>query len=242
MLIHYPSVRPHGSEICDSRLSYLKMFENFNIDYVSDLISQNQIDVEKFPSDHSVLSGSFCLHTSHNTTPNTNKSVNGLQTNTAITTQRLPKVQVPDDFLSNPASIEALSLHLQNGIENIDQVYQSFCNIILKELPIKRKHTNRNRTGKKWWDKELSVLRSKVRKACKAWLRNKSNLVLKQEFVRAQHSFDRAVRSKKRRYIKWNKLQLLLKQKKNVKQFWRDITKLGISENSKDSQIPLQVR
>ena len=35
---------------------------------------------------------------------------------------------------------------------------------------------------------------------------------------------------------------MLLKQKKNVKQFWRDIKKLGISENSKDSQIPLQVQ
>ena len=57
-----------------------------------------------------------------------------------------------------------------------------------------------------WWDKELSVLQSSLRKACKAWLRNKSNKVLKQEFVRAQHDFDRAVRSKKRRYIKWNKL------------------------------------
>ena len=58
-----------------------------------------------------------------------------------------------------------------------------------------------------------------------------------------QHNFDRAVRSKKwKQYIKWNKLQLLLKQKKNVKQFWRDIKKLGISASSKDSQIPLQVQ
>ena len=154
---------------------HFKMFDTFNIDYVSDLISQNQIDVEKFPSDHSVLSGSFCLQASHNATPNRNKSVNSLQTNTATTTQRLPKVQVPDDFLSNPASIEVLSLHFQNGIDNIDQVYQSFCNTVLKELPIKRKQTNRNRTRKKWWDEELSVLRSKLRKACKTWLRNKSN-------------------------------------------------------------------
>ena len=112
--------------------------------YVSDLISQNQIDVEKFPSDHSVLSGSFCLHISHNTTPNRNKSANGLRINTPVTTQCLPKVQVPDDFLCNPASIEALSLHFQNGIVNIDRVYRSFCNIILKELPIKRKQTNTN--------------------------------------------------------------------------------------------------
>ena len=241
----YTCVSTKGASVVDYVFvptKHFKMFDTFNIDYVSDLISQNQVDVVKFPSDHSVLSGSFCLQASHNATPNRNKSVNSLQTNTATTTQRLPKVQVPDDFLSNPASIEALSKHFQNGIDNIDQIYQSFCNIILKELPIKRKQTNRNRTRKKWWDKELSVLRSKLRKACKDWLRNKSNRVLKQEFVRVQHNFDRAVRSKKRKYIKWNKLQLLLKQKKNVKQFWRDIKKLGISANSKDSQIPLQVQ
>ena len=101
------------------------MFENFNIDYASDLISQNQIEVEKFPSDHSVLSGNFCLQVSHDTIPNRNKSVNGLQTNTATATQRLPKVQVPDDFLSNPAGIEVLSSHFKNGIKNIDQVYES---------------------------------------------------------------------------------------------------------------------
>ena len=34
----------------------------------------------------------------------------------------------------------------------------------------------------------------------------------------------------------------ILKQRENVKQFWRDIKRLGISENSKDSQIPLQVQ
>ena len=55
---------------------------------------------------------------------------------------------------------------------------------------------------------------------------------MKHEFVRAQHNFE------KQRYIKWNKLQLLLNKRKNVKQFWRGI---GISESSKDSQIPLQV-
>ena len=145
----YTRVSTKGASVVDYvfvSTKHFKMFENFNIDYVSDLISQNQIDVEKFPSDHSVLSGSFCLQASHNTIPNRNKSVNGLQTNTATTTQQLPKVQVPDDFLSNPASIEAL--HFQNGVENIDQVYESFCNVILKELPIKRKQTNRNRTRK----------------------------------------------------------------------------------------------
>ena len=113
----------------------------FNIDYVSDLISQNRIEVEKFPSDHSILSGSVCLQVPHNTTPNRSKSVNSLQTSTTTTaTQRLPKVRVPDDFLSNPTSIEVLSSHFKNGIENIDHVYESFCNIILKQLPIKRKN------------------------------------------------------------------------------------------------------
>ena len=146
----YTCVSTKGASVVDYVFvltKHFKMFDTFNIDYVSDLISQNQVDEVKFPSDHSVLSGSFCLQASHNATPNRNKSVNSLQTNTATTTQRLSKVQVPDDFLSNPASI-ALSLHFQNGIDNIDQVYQSFCNIILKEVPIKRKQTNRNRTRK----------------------------------------------------------------------------------------------
>ena len=37
-------------------------------------------------------------------------------------------------------------------------------------------------------------------------------------------------------------ITIATKTKKNVKQFWRDIKKLGISANSKDSQIPLQVQ
>ena len=45
--------------------------------------------------------------------------------------------------------------------------------------------------------------------------------ILKQEFVRA-----RAVRSKNGDI--WNKLQLLLKQRENVEQFWRDIKRLAI--------------
>ena len=125
---------------------HFKMFENLHIDYISDLISQNGIEVEKFPSDHSILSGSVRLQVPHNTT--SNRSVDSLQISTTTATQRLPKVRVPDDFLSNPTSIEVLSSDFKNGIENIDQVYESFCNVILKELPIKRKKTNRTR--KRW--------------------------------------------------------------------------------------------
>ena len=63
----YTCVSTKGASVVDNvfvSTKHFKMFENFNIDYVSDLISQNQIDVEKFLSDHSVLSGSFCLQAS----------------------------------------------------------------------------------------------------------------------------------------------------------------------------------
>ena len=66
---------------------HIKMFENLYIDYVSDLISQNGIEVEKFPSDHSILSGSVRLLVPHSTTPNRSKSVNSLQTSATAATQ-----------------------------------------------------------------------------------------------------------------------------------------------------------
>ena len=134
----YSCVSTKGASVVDYvfvSTKHFKMFENLHIDSISDLISQNGIEVEKFPSDHSILSGSVRLLVPHSTTPNRSKSVNSLQTSA---TQRLPKVRIPDDFLSNPTSIEVLSSHFKNGIENIDQVYMNPSVILyLKNFPSK---------------------------------------------------------------------------------------------------------
>ena len=86
----YTCVSTKGASVVDYVFvptEHFKMFENFNINYVSDLISQSQIGEEKFSIGHSILIGSFCLQVSHDTIPSKDKSVNSLQTNTATATQ-----------------------------------------------------------------------------------------------------------------------------------------------------------
>ena len=162
---------------------------------------------------------------------------------------RLPRVKIPENYLTDPSkscSINKLTSSIsklqQPSHPTVSYLYDEFCSLILQEIPVKPKLLGKGPRGrnKKWWDSELSSARSKLRKACKSWLKCKSNTDNKQEFIRAQKAFDSLVRKKKRNYQHSSMLHLLLQQKQNSRQFWKKVKKLGVAGIESQS-IPMEV-
>ena len=81
---------------------------------------------------------------------------------------------------------------------------------------------------------QTNSARSKLRKACKSWLKCKSNIDNKQEFIRAQKALSG------RRNVATTMLHLLLQQKQNIRQFWNKVKKLGVA-GIKSQSIPMEV-
>ena len=129
--------------------------------------------------------------------------------------------------------------------DSLSRIYDQFCSTILNQCQCTRKrNSSRSRSNhrqKAWWDDELAAARLSLRDACRFWLNNKDNKILKEKYVELQKSFDRLVRKKKRAFRKWQQANLLMKQKKNIKQFWRDIKNLGLQTIGREDHIPFEI-
>ena len=119
------------------------------------------------------------------------------------------RVKLPDTFLTNSAVIARLAhligklLNTNSTSVDIDGIYNDFCSLILyilSEIPHTEnsrkgnRHRNRRIVRKKWWDEELSLARSALRKACNAWLKEKHSGILKVHYAQCQKDFNRLIR------------------------------------------------
>ena len=236
----FTSVSVRGTSVVDYTLvpiGHFSKFSKFHVEYVTDLITELDILVDKSLSDHSVLCWSYSFKVC---------TVANSPQLTVHSSTRLPRVKIPENYLTDPSkscSINKLTSSInklqQRSHPTVSYLYDEFCSLILQEIPVKPKQLGKGPRGrnKKWWDSELSSARSKLRKACKSWLKCKNNTDNKQEFIRAQRAFDSLVRKKKRNY---QHSSMLLQQKQNSRQFWKKVKKLGVAGIESQS-IPMEV-
>ena len=80
-----------------------------------------------------------------------------------------------------------------------------------------------------------------MRKACKAWLKDKTSKESKEKYIQCQKQFNRLVKQKKHTYRQFQRLQLVRDQKKNSRKFWIDVKKVGLTSARTKKGIPLEV-
>ena len=135
-------VSVRGTSVVDHTLvpvEHFTKFSNFHINYVTDIITELDIFVDKSISDHSIL----CWYYSFKVYPD---PVNATETQPVNLSTRLPKVKIPVNYLVDPHEIFRID-RLTSAITKLQEpsnpaiscIYNEVCSILLQELPIKMK-------------------------------------------------------------------------------------------------------
>ena len=101
-------------------------------------------------------------------------------------------------------------------------------------MKVTRKH-------KLWWNTSLTNLRKQVRLARNAWKSDKNDSILKDAYLKVQKIFDCEVSRAKRNFIKKKHEDLAFSLRKDPRQFWRMIGKLGNVSSRTRKRIPKRV-
>ncbi len=160
-------------------------------------------------------------------------------------------------FLHSPEAVsELLNIieKLEHGVRtqnNIDSVYNDFCDILkknmYKDIPFKTVKPDmcnrKRRSGKPWWSDRLTELWSTLCTDERRWLHCNSRsdqAGFKSIYVSSRNAFDREVQRAKRFY--WYSMQneLLSDCNNNNNMFWKSIGKVGVGY-SKKKGIPMEV-
>ena len=171
----------------------LKIYQDFTITSMPEMMEKQCLQVDATLSDHSVLS--WCLKIAFSV-------ANPLTKNH---TQKVVK-KIPEHYMESPQCLEAFQsltsmLDFSSGSqEDLGLIYDRFCQTVEEEFIIRHQNP-KNPLTKPWWSLELSQLRKYLRRALKDWQHNKSNPELKNVYTHCQHKFDKMVRQAKRRFV-----------------------------------------
>ena len=136
------------------------------------------------------------------------------------------------------------------GIIDLDDVYQKLCNIIVTEMDMclesrnvgSNSHMGRRRNHKPYWSEELTEFWNDMRETERDYLtchtsREQIN-VLRRAFIYAQKTFDKKLKQAERAYNRLEIHSIDTLNKSNPKAFWNYVNSLGPRKNL---QIPLTV-
>ncbi|CAG2244978.1 unnamed protein product [Mytilus edulis] len=178
--------------------------------------------------------------------------------------KRYDMSKLTTEFLNSEDCVKRIS-ETVNRIENelssnrcINEAYGSFTNFLMNEMDLagltvtspikyecKSKQSKAKTFLKPYWSDLLQQKWDAASKKEKLWLKcsDHTNIKrkLKQEYCVARNDFDKHLRKAKRTYQ--NKLQMDLLtelEKPNSRDFWKQIGKIGISNDRRD-QIPWEV-
>ena len=147
--------------------------------------------------------------------------------------------------------IQNLELSVINQLE-LDNKYNDLVTIIHDEMNSKltqRKvvhkdglNNKRRKMKKPWWNDNLTALWNEVCKAERKWNRshNQEKRKLRHIFVDKRTPFDKNCQQTKRQYWYRSQDELLNIQNKGPREFWKNISKIGVS-NERQKSIPMEV-
>ena len=230
----------------------LHRFSEFRVQKSSELFNSagcvSVIDPSQCMPDHSMLT--WCFQVCHEVQTNANNI-------SPVTITRLSR-DFPVDFLQSNIirdDINSLIEQMQtqgNIQQNIDNIYDSFCDVVKEEMvskSLKKTVTvnsglsnKRRKMGKPWWNDELTLLWQNRCAAEKAWSKAppKNRVRLKPEMRAAQKLFDKEVQKAKRHFWKKGQEELLCLNSKDPREFWKRFGEIGIGAARKPS-IPWEV-
>ena len=231
---------------------------DFNVHMVSDILLEHDLYTMlaydcKAP-DHSMLVATLlCSYDTVCEQPD--RAGGGRQddtTSTAGATRRYCVTAPPSDFMNNDEwqhelyELVARIEQCQHTKQEIDDVYNKLCTIILSEMvrcgqykEVSNVTRKRHKPYKPYWNTNLSQLWKDMHekeKMCRKYKGDRHRkLILKNKFVQAQQIFDKSLRSAERNY---NRDTLENIEKLNVNDpnaFWAHIKRMG----SRSRNIPL---
>ncbi|VDI24173.1 Hypothetical predicted protein [Mytilus galloprovincialis] len=257
---NYTCVSKKGKSVVDYVVvphESIPSVSDFKVNTISDMIDRYNMDVPDKTPDHSILEWKLAVM---------NKGPND---EPAFKTQfkeikRYDMSKLTTEFLNSEDCVKRIS-ETVNRIENelssnrcINEAYGSFTNFLMNEMDLagltvtspikyecKSKQSKAKTFLKPYWSDLLQQKWDAASKKEKLWLKcsDHTNIKrkLKQEYCVARNDFDKHLRKAKRTYQ--NKLQMDLLtelEKPNSRDFWKQIGKIGISNDRRD-QIPWEV-
>ena len=155
----FKCVSTKGASVVDYTLVPTRNFHSFtdfSIHYMTDEIINLREPLDRMISDHSLLKWKYKFTPLITFTPASEDMI----THNIYPTPRLHKVKVPDNYLTNPLTLQSIvqltyCINTEAADTNTDHVYNTFCSIILNELPIGDRKSFNVRVNKQWWDDEL---------------------------------------------------------------------------------------
>ncbi|CAG2253195.1 unnamed protein product [Mytilus edulis] len=165
---------------------------------------------------------------------------------------------IPNDWMSDSETISKLNTFITELEEsvinqlNLDNKYEDFVKIVHTEMDLKlvKRKTNiydgksnkRRRMKKSWWNDNLTLLWNDVCKAERAWHKchNGCKKDLRHIFVEKRKLFDKSSQKAKRQFWYHSQEQLLDDQKRDPREFWKKIGKVGVG-NERQKSIPMEV-
>ncbi|VDH94851.1 Hypothetical predicted protein [Mytilus galloprovincialis] len=257
---NYTCVSKKGKSVVDYVVvphESIPSVSDFKVNTISDLIDRYNMDVPDKTPDHSILEWKLAvMNKGPNDEPAFETQFKG---NKRYDTSRLTT-----EFLNSEDCVKRIS-ETVNRIENelssnrcINEAYGSFTNFLMNEMDLagltvtspikyecKSKQSKAKTFLKPYWSDLLQQKWDAASKKEKLWLKcsDHTNIKrkLKQEYCVARNDFDKHLRKAKRTYQ--NKLQMDLLtelEKPNSRDFWKQIGKIGISNDRRD-QIPWEV-
>ncbi len=261
---NYTRVHTTGSSVVDYACTFHDSLKNctyFNVHLMRHLLTTLAIQTDKIP-DHSVLELHFAVHHEaalRNDTPNEQQATQHSVVDndeSGIYFKRYNVRNMPIDFFNSDMARQAILQCIEN-IEatralqdDIDTMYDNFCNLYYKEMDTWFKSRNINNCARKrfrnsskpFWNEQLSQLWSEICIAESSYLaapqhsRTRKNLHV--IFKEKQHTFDKAYRREKRKFERDKRNHLERLNTSNPREFWAELKKLG---PRKTESIPMEV-
>ncbi|CAG2189035.1 unnamed protein product [Mytilus edulis] len=257
----YTFVSTRGSSVVDYCVvpyEKLAFFQNFEVIRARTLIEENaavgSYDPKHIP-DHSLLCWTFV--TPGNVVQQA-VSEQLMTDNGNVKSVKYDTRSIPNDWMSDSETISKLNKFITELEEselnqlNLDNKYEVFVKIVQTEMDLKlnKRKTNiydgksnkRRRMKKSWWNENLTLLWNDVCKAERAWHKchNGCKKDLRHIFVEKRKLFDKSSQKAKRQFWYNSQEQLLDDQKRDPREFWKKIGKVGVG-NERQKSIPMEV-
>lgn len=158
---------------------------------------------------------------------------------------------IPADFMTSELVCNALTdvidriVYCRETQGELDQIYDTLCNIIMHEMNEKIPYTELRQTRKRrcvnkpFWNEELQDLWNKLHKAEKIFTRCRDPVTRREKrthYKSAQQLFDRRYRFYERKYKRSIIDQIEESCTDNPRQFWEHLKRIGPRKKSKRTQ------
>jgi exonuclease III len=248
------SVSSKGTAVVDyiiCPIDKLDVFENFKVETCIDIVKrcklQHLLSSKCKTPDHALLTCDFYIVTK----PFQSEHV---EHTTVRNKQKYKLNKIPNDFLNDENAAQNIEKYCNDILlsresqEEIDGLYDSFCELVITEMDTKLPKVNTipklkkmYKPKKSFWNDELSILYRKVvekereLRKCKFRAHKRD---LRNEYKCARNRFDKTYRKHERSYNRGQMLKIEDVCTANPNEFWSHIKNLG---PFKKNNIPMEV-